>query len=432
MAVRWVMRWGMEMATDSALPGVWRRRAGGYIVRARVTNPKTGRLTEVLRALPDAPSATAAFAVLQEEREKVRNGRAARATATPTFKSFAASVFRSKVDDGTIRSGAGRVKWSNILAHHLDAAPFATYYLDKITHSDVSAWRNSLPTLTWKRSRTDKQTGTTKVFATGAYSPHTMNDFLAVARVIFGAATLKYDLARNPMVGVEDFSLARHRVYTHEEPNSLTPAEASVWLSTFKDQFPQFFAMTFLGLVLGQRPSTLRPLRRRGPTPDLDLANRVLLVRRSHTIASEVMDSTKTGKDQTIKLPPALMDVLTWHIETQLTTWQQKKSELLFPTEEGGFRSRSCLDKPFAAVTAACGIRKRITPRAMRRTFQDLSREAQVEGIVAKAISGHATDAMRLHYSTAQDAEVEQGIARVIDIASRRQKPSKRRNAKGS
>jgi hypothetical protein len=68
----------------------------------------------------------------------------------------------------------------------------------------------------------------------------------------------------------------------------------------------------------------------------------------------------------------------------------------------------------------------------MRRTFQDLSREAQVEGIVAKAISGHATDAMRLHYSTAQDAEVEQGIARVIDIASRRHKPSKRRKAKGS
>jgi hypothetical protein len=102
----------------------------------------------------------------------------------------------------------------------------------------------------------------------------------------------------------ECFSLARHRVYTHEEPNSLTPAEAAMWLSAFKDKFPRFYAMTFLGLVLGQRPSTLRPLRRRGPTPDLDLANRVLLVRRSHTVANEVMDSTKTAKDQNIKLPP--------------------------------------------------------------------------------------------------------------------------------
>ena len=140
------------------------------------------------------------------------------------------------------------------------------------------------------------------------------------------------------------------------------------------------------------------------------------------------MDSTNTGKDQTIKLPP-LVEVLRWHIDTQLTTSQQKKSELLFATEEGGFRSRSCLDKPFAAVTTACGITKRISDAAH---FQDLSREAQVEGIVvARAISGHATDAMRLHYSTAQDAEVEQGIARVIDIASRRQRPSRRGKAKG-
>ncbi len=100
------------------------------------------------------------------------------------------------------------------------------------------------------------------------------------------------------------------------------------------------------------------------------------------------MDQTKTKRDQTIRLTKVVLDVLKWHVETQLRTEPQKKSELLFPTEEGGIRSRSCLDKPFAKVTAACGIKKTITPRAMRRTFKDLSREAKLNAVVARRSAG--------------------------------------------
>jgi hypothetical protein len=46
-----------------------------------------------------------------------------------------------------------------------------------------------------------------------------------------------------------------------------------------------------------------------------------------------------------------------------------------------------------------------------------LTREAEVDAVVAKAISGHATDATRVHYSTASDAEVQTRIARVISLA---------------
>ena len=34
------------------------------------------------------------------------------------------------------------------------------------------------------------------------------------------------------------------------------------------------------------------------------------------------------------------------------------------------------------------------------------------------AVSGHKTVAMKLHYSTAHDDEVREGIARVIDLAT--------------
>ena len=57
---------------------------------------------------------------------------------------------------------------------------------------------------------------------------------------------------------------------------------------------------------------------------------------------------------------------------------------------------------------------------------------AEVDGVVAKAISGHATDAMRVHYSTASDAEMEAGIAKVISLAGVREARDKpRRKAKG-
>jgi hypothetical protein len=97
-------------------------------------------------------------------------------------------------------------------------------------------------------------------------------------------------------------------------------------------------AYVLVCLSLGQRECTIRPLRRTGPTPDFLPDEHLLLIRRSHTRGEEVIDMTKTKRDQDIKLP-----------------------------------------------------------------------------------QGHATDAMRVHYSTAHDDEVQAGIATVIDLAGVRE-----------
>lgn len=52
----------------------------------------------------------------------------------------------------------------------------------------------------------------------------------------------------------------------------------------------------------------------------------------------------------------------------------------------------------------------------MRRTFQDLARAAQVNDLVTRAVSGHATEAMHHHYSTSARARSE-GLAKVISVA---------------
>jgi hypothetical protein len=161
-------------------------------------------------------------------------------------------------------------------------------------------------------------------------------------------AKRELQLPFNAAEGVPSFDTSEHETYTEEQPNSLTSKEAASFLACMKDEFPAQYAMTFLGFATGLRPSTMRPLRRTGPTPDVHWDKGVVLVRRSHTLGDEFMNTTKTKLRQRITVPPEVMEVLCWHVATQLTTPEQKASELLFPAEDGGFRSVSFLKKAFA------------------------------------------------------------------------------------
>ena len=145
----------------------------------------------------------------------------------------------------------------------------------------------------------------------------------------------------------------------------------------------------------------------------------MLLIRRSQTVKNEVMARNKTGRQQRLLLPPALVDIVKWHVE-QLPDGPMAESDLLCPSEKGGVRSASSLDKPFASISKTLKLTKDNTPRAMRRTLQDLARADQVADIVTLAISGHATAEMQQHYSTAGADEQLAGLAKVISLAGPR------------
>jgi integrase len=115
------------------------------------------------------------------------------------------------------------------------------------------------------------------------------------------------------------------------------------------------------------------------------------------------------------------------HVDTQLRPGPQQESDLLFPSEVGGFRSRSCLDKPFAEVAKAIDLKKHVSPRAMRRTFQDLARTAEIRDIVTRSISGHATEEMQRRYSTVSPVEQQRSLARVLRLMDFRSAPRRPR-----
>jgi ABC-type multidrug transport system permease subunit len=58
----------------------------------------------------------------------------------------------------------------------------------------------------------------------------------------------------------------------------------------------------------------------------------------------------------------------------------------------------------------------RLTPRGMRRTFQDLARAAQVQDLVTRSVSGHATEQMQSHYSTVNPQEQRASLGRVFAV----------------
>jgi site-specific recombinase XerC len=418
--MKWIRRWNSWIDPEAALPGVFRRKEGGFLVRGRAVDPKTGRMREVLKNLSDLHEPEEASLWLKMELDRVRTGESKPPTAEPVrFASYAASLLREKIEKREICSSKTEEKWLTTLRHLCglkrdrdtdDEIPeegikgIGDIFVDKLARQDIEAWRDS-----WQPR-----------INSGEYAPTTVNDWIGVLRVIAKAMKAKFGLSLDPCAEVEDVSTSGHRTYTFEQPNSLDLDELARWFEIAWEKYPQHFAVILLGNVTGLRPSTLYALRRRGPEADIKWEQGLLLVRQSRGLKQRVMDMSKTKHDQVIKLPDFVMDVLKWHVDKQLFTRPMERSDLLFPSEVGGYRANSALTKPFKGICEQMQLTKKISPRAMRRTFQDAMRDAEVANVIVRSISGHLTEQMQQRYSTAKGREQEQAIAKVVELTGLR------------
>jgi hypothetical protein len=388
-----------------------------------VLDPRTGRINEHQRVLRDVTLAEA-----ERERHRLRcdvlDLVSGRRQLPMLWSKYAASLFEAKVAEDQIKSAKGREKWATTLARLIPV--LGHLYVDEVRPAHLIAWRDQVAR--WMRDGMPSTRKRDKNKLVGL-APATANGWISVLKVICRAMTKHFELERDPSDAIGYFPVPR--AYTREQPNALTPAQASAFLNKMRELHPQHYAMTFLGFAIGARPSTLRPLRRRGPNADLLWDQRLLLLRRSHSLGHEVMDSTKTGLDQEIPLPDVVIQVLKEHAAS--LEGRMASSEYLFPSTTGGLRSRSALDKPFRDVMAALKWGLHLTPRAMRRTFQDLARKADVHDLVTRAISGHATERMQRHYSTAQREEILGAVRRVaMQLAAEAPRPLAADNRSGT
>jgi integrase len=420
MKEKWVRKWNTWVNPIAELPGVYRRREGGFLVRGRATDPKTGSMKQIVKTLPELGRAEEASLWLKTELDRIRTGESRQPIAEPVrFASYAASLLKEKIEKREICSSKTEEKWLTTLRHLFglkrdeetdEEVPeegikgIGDIYVDKLAKKDIEAWRDS-----WQPRINSRE-----------YAPTTVNDWIGVLRVITKAMKAKFGLAVDPCAEVADVSIRGHRTYTFEQPNSLDIDELTRWFELAWEKYPQHFAVILLLAVTGLRPSTLYALRRCGAEGDIKWKEGLLLVRRSRGIKQHVMGMTKTENDQVIKLPGFVMDVLKWHVDKQLFTRPMERSELLFPSETGTYRANSALTKPFKGIWKEMGITKKISPRAMRRSFQDAMRDAEVANVIVRSISGHMTEEMQQRYSTAKGREQEHAIARVIEMTGLR------------
>jgi integrase len=408
----WVRKWNSWVAPKAELPGVYRRKEGGFLVRGRVVDPKTGSTRQVVRNLPDLAHPEEARLWLKTELDSIRQGASRSTNREPErFATYAASLLREKVEKRQICSSTTEEKWLFALRHlfglkdeagtiDVGIRGLGDIFVDKLTRGDIEAWRDS-----WE-ARINR----------GQYAPTTVNDWIAVLRVITKKMKADFGLPVDPCAEVESVSTKGHRTYTFEEPNSMSMDELSAFFEIASERYPQHYAVILLGSVTGLRPSSLYALRRSGEYADVKWEQGLLLVRRSRGIKGRVMEMAKTNHDQVIKLPDFVMSVLRWHVDKQLVTRAMERSDLLFPSETGGFRHNSALAKPFREIGKRMGLGKQVSPKAMRRSFQDAMREAQVADVVVRSISGHLTEQMQQHYSTARGHEQQAAIARIIHL----------------
>ena len=282
-------------------------------------------------------------------------------------------------------------------------AAFGDVFVDAISKSDVESWL---------AVEAKKVQG-------GEYSPLTVNNWLRLFRGIMNEAVDELGLEKNPVTKVTGLDASTRATYTEEEPNALAPEEVQPFLLAMRDRHPQHLAMVALGFATGWRPSMMRPLRRKGPSADVLWDKNVVLARRSQTRGDEVREATKNSTRFRVTLPSEVMTVLRWHAD-HLSAGRMRESDLLFPSETGGFRSPTVLDKPFKDICRHLRLEKKVTPKAMRRTFQDLARRAAVDGLIQRSICGHLTEEMTERYSSVAQVEVEAAVGKVISLAGYR------------
>ena len=312
-------------------------------------------------------------------------------------------AFRKKGAEGCeLASAQTRENWELMLRLHLFPA-FGEMYMDAISKSDVEEW------LSREAAKVHQ----------GKCSPTTVNNWLRFLRSIMNEAVDELGLAKNPVINVKGLDTTAHVTYTEEEPNALLPEEVGPFLEAIRDRRPQHLGMVALGFATGWRPSMMRPLRRRGHSADVLWDSNVVLARRSQTRGDEVREAMKNATRFRVTLPADVMAILRWHAD-RLPAGPMQESDLLFPSETGGFRSPTVLDKPFKDVCKHLSLGKKVTPKAMCRTFHDLARLAAVDGLVQRTICGHLTEEMTERYSSVAQAEVQAALGKVVSLAGYR------------
>lgn len=360
--------------TKTKYPGVQMVGPGQYRVRGKILDPRTGLNKEVDKRV-SASSAKEAAGVRDE---LLQEAICATQTERMTVGAFAKSWIESKAAVVSKYTLEGYVY---ALDSHV-LPKLGKLYYDTIGYLDVQAMVSNF--LSEK-----KQDGSPR------YAIRSVKDWFWVFRNMTRDAMAQLGLERDPTLRISFGDAAADEEGAHD--TKLTLDEAHSLLAGMRRRRPASYALLKAKELTGQRFCHVSALK----WCDIDWAEMVIRFRRKQVRGVVGPISRRKPVPKEIPIMPELARVLVDHGRRNgKLNYPVGLEDWVFPSRRHTLKQPSGLAAAIKRTANEVGLQKRITPHMMRYLFNDVLRQAGVDKVTRKSLTGHVTDEMTEHYSS--------------------------------
>lgn len=261
------------------------------------------------------------------------------------------------------------------------------FYLDKLTRDDVQRWING---------------------QVGKVARETIRTRYRVFRSVWASAMADHAKQVDDVTTGIRFPTAVRK--DEADTNALTADQLRTFLAGWAGKKDE--AMIWMLATLGARWCHVSGMK----WSDLDRENKRIRILRAHVRG--VISPINVNKKAPSSLPvdDEVLTRLEAHRIRLIKRDVPNPDGWLFPSHQGTPKLPSSIRKEWAKVAKAAGISHRFSVHGLRRTFNDLMREAGVDGVVIRAFTGHSSDTMREHYSSVGHAEQERTVGKLLQL----------------
>lgn len=245
----------------------------------------------------------------------------------------------------------------------------------------------------------------------GYYSNATINVWIKVTKIYLRYVYRTSGMGASPAEDLECMPKPESKGV------ALSASQVKEFLAKTEDLYPQHYAIIFMGFATGARFGELTALH----WDDIDEQAGVIHFAHSQYEGYR-RKLTKTHKYIQRPLTDKMLDVLKDHrARLRREDHPAKDSVVVFPARINpkaavwsGYLSRNALLDAMRRVSSELGL-PRVTPHDMRRTFNTLMLESGISTQLLKAMTGHSTDTMVVHYAHVSRERKAEAVESLLD-----------------
>ena len=352
--------------------GVRRLPDGRWRIRVYATDTRTGRAREAQRTLPAEWSEATVLAEVEQLRAELATGRDARPATRVKLKHCA----ERWLEDVAARNKRSTAEfYLDVLAKRV-VPVLGELYLDALGRRDIEQW------VRWAEAQRTRRGE--------PYARDTVRSWWRVLTQFVRDVCADRELP-DPIVRLRP---PRGRSGRTREMRTLTAEELGRLLGAARERVPERYAEIYVLAFTGMRAGELFALS----WDDIDEVRGQIIIR--HGVRRGTIDTPKTGAVREVGLTDEMRRLLRAH-----RAWLIERnhpgvaSGLVFPSNVGTPRGPESLHEPLVKAGEAAGVEVRVGPQVLRRTFNTLMVEQNVDRIVLRSQMGHCSEEMTERYA---------------------------------